>query len=340
MKLPIEAYHQLVPEMIEVLQERYRVLNFIKMLGPIGRRTLGETANLSERETRTILEFLRNQQLVHIARNGATVTDEGARLLTDLGQSIQQWSGSDILEQQLRKKLDIHQVVIVSGDADQHDFVKNLLGLKVAELLTTTLKEARTIAVSGGSTVARIPDYLKVTVGNEAQLFIAARGGVGGRIELQANVIAASFSKVCDAKYQSFYYPEALSEELLQAFQKEPSVQKMLALYEKVDCLIHGIGEANHMAKVRETAPEKMEELLRLGAKGEAFGYYFDANGKAVKRIRTIGLQLEQVQKIPYIYAVAGGKSKAAAILSYMKSAPSQTVLITDSAAAKEILNQ
>ncbi|MEL5940615.1 sugar-binding domain-containing protein, partial [Tetragenococcus halophilus] len=41
---------------------------------------------------------------------------------------------------------------------------------------------------------------------------------------------------------------------------------------------------------------------------------------------------------IPYIFAVAGGKSKAKAIRAYMENAPQQTWLITDEAAANEIL--
>ena len=41
---------------------------------------------------------------------------------------------------------------------------------------------------------------------------------------------------------------------------------------------------------------------------------------------------------MPTILAVAGGKSKAKAITAYMKNAPQQTWLITDEAAANEIL--
>ena len=56
----MEAQSKLVPEMMEVLQERYRMLKYVKMAGPIGRRPLGEMAGLSERETRTMMDFLRD----------------------------------------------------------------------------------------------------------------------------------------------------------------------------------------------------------------------------------------------------------------------------------------
>ena len=41
---------------------------------------------------------------------------------------------------------------------------------------------------------------------------------------------------------------------------------------------------------------------------------------------------------MPMILAVAGGRSKVKAITAYMKNAPKQTWLITDEAAANEIL--
>ena len=59
-------------------------------------------------------------------------------------------------------------------------------------------------------------------------LFIAARGGVGEDIGLQANVIAASFAEACGGTYSTFYYPESLSEEAHEAFRKDPSVVKMI----------------------------------------------------------------------------------------------------------------
>ena len=40
------------------------------------------------------------------------------------------------------------------------------------------------------------------------------------------------------------------------------------------------------------------------------------------------------------VIAVAGGTSKAKAIVSYMKHAPKQTCLITDEGAAKAILKE
>lgn len=326
--------------MVELLQIRFRMLNYVKMTGPIGRRPLGEMAGLSERETRTMLDFLRTEQLVKVAKNGVTITEEGLKVLQALEPMMEKWTGLSDLKRKLQQHLGIRKVKIVAGNCDDNAATKNLLGLKSADEFTKQIQNGQIVAVTGGSTMASIPHYIERTNDLQDLLFIAARGGVGEEIGLQANVIAASFAEACGGKYRTFYYPESLSEETHKAFQKEPSVQKMIELYDEVDCVIHGIGEALKMADLRESTTEELRKLEDAGAKGEAFGYYFDRTGQPVHRIRTIGIQTEQLARVPLLYAVAGGKSKAEAILAYLSTAPKQTVLITDEAAAEEMLKQ
>lgn len=329
-----------MPEMVKLLQERFRMLNSIKMTGPIGRRPLGEMVGLSERETRTLIDFLRSEQLINVAKNGVTITEEGLEVLKAIEPTMEKWTGLSNLKRNLQQHLGIHKVKIVEGNCDHNTATKNLLGLKVADEFTTHIQNGQIVAVTGGSTMASIPRYIEKTKKLQDLLFIAARGGVGEDIGLQANVIAASFAEACGGKYRTFYYPESLSEQTHKAFQTEPSVQNMIALYDEVDCVIHGIGEALRMADIRESSEEETMKLQTAGAKGEAFGYYFDRTGQAVHRIRTIGIQTDQLARVPLLYAVAGGKSKAEAILAYLSTAPKQTVLITDEAAAAEMLQQ
>jgi central glycolytic genes regulator len=50
-------------------------------------------------------------------------------------------------------------------------------------------------------------------------------------------------------------------------------------------------------------------------------------------------MQLDDLESIPHIIAVAGGSSKAGAIEAYFKK-PRRTVLVTDEGAAKELLRE
>ncbi|WP_225942015.1 sugar-binding transcriptional regulator [Sporosarcina limicola] len=336
----IEAQRKLVPEMMELMEQRYRVLNIVKMAGPIGRRPLGQTAGLSERETRTMMDALRSQNLIRVAKEGTSITTEGDVVLSTLESAMEDWSGRAAIAKKLTQFLGIRAVKVVTGNCDMDSTAKSLLGLEAANQFIAEIGKGKIVAVTGGSTIASIPPYIVKNDDMRELLFIAARGGVGDEIGLQANVIAASFADACSGTYNTFYYPESLRLEAHEAFRKEPSVLKMLELYDKTDCVLHGIGDAQTMALIRSSTEKKQLMLQECGAQGEAFGYYFDKNGNAVHRIRTIGIQTNQLERIPLIIAVAGGSSKTEAILSYMASAPKQTILVTDEGAAIEMLNR
>lgn len=340
MNFTLEAQGKLVPEMIILLQERYRLLKLVRIAGPIGRRPLGEMANLTEREIRTMLDHLRAQGLINIAKNGASVTTDGLQVLEALETEMEDWSGRASIAKRLEELLGIRSVRVVSGDSDSDAATKSLLGMEAAKQFTTEIGLGKIVAVTGGSSMASIPQHIEKFNDPNDLLFVAARGGIGADIGLQANVIAASFAEACGGTYSTFYYPDSLGEEAHEAFRKDPSVVKMMQLYDTADCVLHGIGNAQTMAELRESSDEERLMLRKQGAKGEAFGYYFDEKGKAVHRIRTVGIQIEQLQRIPLLISVAGGKAKAEAILAYMASAPKQTMLITDEGAANEMIKQ
>ena len=47
------------------------------------------------------------------------------------------------------------------------------------------------------------------------------------------------------------------------------------------------------MAHRRQSSQDVIDNLQHHQAVGEAFGYYFDAQGQIVHKVKTIGLQLE-----------------------------------------------
>lgn len=141
-----------------------------------------------------------------------------------------------------------------------------------------------------------------------------------------------------NGKYRALYVPEQLSTATYNSLMQEPSILEVLNLISEANCVIHSIGKALHMAARRKMTEEEILMLKRKNAVAESFGYFFDEEGQVVYKIPRIGLQLKDIQNIPYVFAIAGGRSKAKAIRAYMKNAPKQTWLITDEAAANEIL--
>ncbi|ANU23855.1 sugar-binding transcriptional regulator [Planococcus donghaensis] len=333
------AQQKLMPEMSELLKKRYQILQIISLEQPIGRRTLCEVAGGTEREIRKETDLLRKQQLIEMKTAGMKVTSQGLEVLDRLKVFIREISGLTDMEVQLQSILGISKVVILPQNSDEIPAVKSHIGKEAARLLETVFGRYKKIAVTGGSTMAAISKELSIGKSDRTLQFIAARGGLGEDVLHQANTIAAAFAEKTGGSFKTLYLPDHLSAEAFEMMMKEPVIKEMMDLYDQTDVVVHGIGDAEEMAVRRHSSLEEVKMIRSGGAVSEAFGYYFDKDGKIVYRIRTAGIQLEQVQKAKTVLAVAGGESKARAILSYAKNAAGPTVLITDEGAARKIID-
>ena len=72
---------RIVPEIVSVLKERYKILNHLVYEEPIGRRTLATATDLPERTVRSHIELMRANGLVDIYKPGIFLTDEGLSLI-------------------------------------------------------------------------------------------------------------------------------------------------------------------------------------------------------------------------------------------------------------------
>lgn len=332
------AQNKLLPEMSELLKKRYQILQAINQEQPIGRRTLSEFSGMTERDIRKETDLLRDQQLIEMMKSGMVITAQGAEVLDSLKSFMHQLTGITDLAETLKRLLGIREVILVPLDSDKALSVKSQIGKEAARIIEKSVSADSKVAVTGGSTMAAIARELRGEKSHPGLKFVAARGGLGEDVLHQANTIASAFAEKMGGSFKTLYLPDHLSEEAYAMMMKEPVIREMMELYEQIDLVVHGIGNAKEMAVRRQSTPEEVEKIVEGGAVSEAFGYYFDSQGNVVYRIRSAGIQLEQVHKAPIILAVAGGHSKAEAIYSYFRNAPERTVLVTDEGAAREIL--
>lgn len=338
MKSIIDVQKRLIPDLVEIMQKRYRILRYIEIMQPVGRRSLSQSLQITERVLRSETEFLKDQDLVSISTSGMRLTEEGKIILGQLEYIMKEFSSVLELEKQLAIALDLKQCNVVTGNSDESDWVKSELGRACANRIKEVIQDGHIISVTGGSTMNAVADAFTDTLNKNDLLFVPARGGIGADIEYQANTICQKMAGKVGGNYMVLYSPDQVTKELYESFIQESSIRKVLMKIKSADIVIHGIGDAITMAKRRMTSEQDMEKLIQENAVAEAFGYYFDENGRIVHKVQTVGLQLEDLQNIPHIFAVAGGTSKAKAIKAYMKIAPKNTVLITDEAVANEIL--
>ena len=156
---------------------------------------------------------------------------------------------------------------------------------------------------------------------------------------IEANVIAQRMAQQTGGQFHGLYAPEHVYREIYEELLKEPEIKNTMELIESASLILYSIGNPIEMAKRRGLGDSTLDLLVEKEAVAEAFGEFINKDGEVVYKLSNIGLQSSSLEKIEHSVTVAGGKRKAAAIESYLKTAPSQTWLVTDEAAAKEILN-
>lgn len=334
----IDIQKKLVPDVLDVMSSRYRILQSLSILQPIGRRALSSNLKMTERVLRSEVTFLSQQGLLHMATNGMKLTPDGEKIVRALDQVMKNVTGIRDLESRLEKTLGLSHVIVVPGDSDQSPWVKEEMGLVCVSEMERHLLPQSIIAVTGGTTVAAIADAMHPMKKRLADLlFVSARGGLGEQVENQANTICAKMAEKAEGRYRLLHVPDQLSEESYLTLIEEPSVKEAMMLLNDATLIIHGIGDAQTMAKRRHSSEEMLNKIDNQEAVAEAFGYYFDREGHVVHKARTIGMQLENLYENCQVIAVAGGQSKGRAIKAYFKRGP-ESILVTDEGAALEIL--
>lgn len=337
MRAIVDLQKKLFPDILEVVQRRYKILHTIQLLQPIGRRSLSEKIDMKERVVRSEIDFLTKQSLLDVTSKGVILTNAGKELFIQLSVFMEELSGFHALEDQIKDTLKLDRVIIIPGDSDTQTWVKQDLGKRAVEYLLSIITSDQTVAVTGGTSMAAVAEMMHSSPNVKDCMFVPARGGLGERVENQANTICAEMAKKANGNYRLLYVPDPLSEGTYQSIIQEPGVEEILHIIRQADVVMHGIGNALTMATRRKTPSDVLMKLESGTAVSEAFGYYFDHIGHVVHKVRTVGMQLEDLSKIKTVIAIAGGKSKAEAIDSYFRQGKSN-VLITDEAAAKALI--
>ncbi len=329
---------KLAPDLAQEIERRALVLERIGALQPVGRRQLAARLNMPEREVRTVATLLREHGLVSLDAAGMSLTPTAAEVLPMARLFSRDLHGLTKLEMQLAALLNVDRVCVVPGEADRDEHVISEVGRSAASRLRGFLQSGSTLAVTGGTTIREvafaIPHSAPMNV-----MVVPARGGIGRALEIQANTIASEMAKRLGGHHRLMHLPDDLDEQALQEMRKLPEIDETLALLERADVVLHGIGRADEMARQRQLPPSVQSEVLRRGAVAEAYGCYFDCNGRLVYSASTVAHNLGALKPKCALIAVAAGASKAEAIAAVMRNRR-HAMLVTDEGAARAILQK
>lgn len=333
----LEIQNKIVPETIDLLMKRYEILKVINMFQPIGRRSLSTKLGITERTMRTEIDKLKEMELIDIQTTGVHLTENGLNLVSEIHDTFYYIKNLSEIELKLMEKLKLKRVAVVSGDVEKDSFTFNDLGKKAAEIVLELIKNDTVLGISGGTTMACVVNQMKRKKGIKNLLVLPARGGLSEELEIQANTIAANLAEKLDAPYKLLHIPDNLDEQQLNILKNNKMINDVLEDIQKINLLVFGLGNAMDMAMRRKSENSVFEKIETENLTAEAFGYFFDIDGKVKMQTNSVGITLENFKVIKNAVGVAAGSSKAEAIYAISKF-NNNFILVTDEAAAKRIL--
>lgn len=329
---------KIVPELVEVLEKRYSILRTINYNAPVGRRVLASKLELGERIVRTEVNFLKDQNLIEISTPGMTVTSEGLEVLDDLKWFIHELKGLSKLEQKVRDLLKVRKVIVVPGNLEQDKSIISDLGKAASIYTSKTVKNNDIIALTGGSAIKEMIDSFPKMQNMHGILVVPARGGMGKKVETQANTLAANLSEKLRGSYRMLHIPENVGADILASLYEQADIKEVISFIKSANILVYGIGRADKMVLKRGISESLQKELLDNGAIGEAFGCYFDKNSNVISVCASPGININSLTNVREEIAVAGGADKVEAIIATLFN-NEKAVLITDEGAAEKIVS-
>lgn len=327
---------KIVPEIGDLIDMRYSILRHVHFSQPVGRRTLSSRLAEKERTVRSELEFLRQQGLLSVGPSGVSLTPEGERTFSELGEYVRELRGFARLERGLEERLPVARAVVVAGDSGRDPTVKKEMGRAVVRILREMVAEGDIIAVGGGTTMAEVAAAIVPSGWPKNITVVPARGSLGEEVETQADTIAVTMARRIGGTYRVLNVPDDLHPETISRIVDEPRIREILYLIKTARIVVHGVGTLEEMAERRGIVGDDLKLLTSRGAVAEMFGYYFDRTGNMVYYTPSMGIRPEDLAGKKAI-AVAGGARKARAMLAVVKQ-QSREALVTDEAAARRML--
>lgn len=134
------------------------------------------------------------------------------------------------------------------------------------------------------------------------------------------------------------YLPSAATRD---AFLSDPTIADSVALWDRIDAAVVGIGLPHAMNAPEASAATPSEQAL-VHAAGDVIRHYFDADGHLIDwegEGRMIAASPAQLRRAPLVIGVAVGPEKAGAILGAIR-AGLVSALATDTRTAEAILKR
>lgn len=239
------------------------------------------------------------------------------------------------IEQNLIKRFQLKDAFVVPSPIDGKD-VNEGIAQAAAMYISERIDKSSFINMGYGDTTSRILNYLS-NMSEFPVHVVSLTGGVN-------YYLPNTRSNIFNAKLYLTPTPLLMKNaEMVQAIEKEPSVQQILNMVSLAQLSVVGIGGMDEDATIVTNGMFTSNDFLLLsmkGAVGDILCHFIDQNGQLVPSEtegRLISTSLEALKSLENTIGVAAGEKKVKAILAALRGGYLD-VLITDENTASSIL--
>jgi DNA-binding transcriptional regulator LsrR (DeoR family) len=250
------------------------------------------------------------------------------------------------LEDDLERGYGLDSVAVVDAGPSGRD-LKHALGAGSAPFVQMALEGAKVVGVAAWSeTLLAAVEAMQPIAPDKGRYVVNVFGGFGPSASQGYTRVMQRLAQLCSARPVFLLGPGVVANARLRnALRREPQVQAVVSYYDRLSVLLVGIGALPTSPVLREigyVSEEDQAELRAKGAIGDICLHFFDAEGRPVRSSlddRVVGIELEQLRKVPRIVAVAGGEAKVGAIHAALRGRWVHS-LITDLDTAQTLLKR
>ncbi len=247
------------------------------------------------------------------------------------------------LEDQLKKKYRLKEVIVVPNDNEEISVIKKRLGKSAVLFLDQLVTDNMILGVSWGTTMLEVAKNLKGRPVSDMSI-VQLNGGVT-RAEYDTH--ASEVAQKMGEKYRAVPFLLPLpaivdNTSVKNAILSDKNISLILELGRQANIVLFTIGNFDRksvLVKANYFESEEVDELIKNNAVGDVCSRIIDKDGKICSRKlnnRTIGIELDEIRKKQYSIAVAGGKEKLPAIKAALNG-KLFNVLITDEFVASQL---
>lgn len=245
------------------------------------------------------------------------------------------------LENKLINAFGLRDAVIASSTLEGRS-LESALAAGAATWLSSRLKPGMRVGLGIGRTVSRLPETFHVDRRVDCT-FIEVVGSVYAQ-DWDRFDVTSRMAELAGGSRETLRAPGIVTDpDLGILLAKEPSVVAALNRARESDIVIQSVGPVDTDAILFQSGvlgPDDLDKLLRRGAVGDALAYYYDIHGNRIE-CRTdsnvIGIDLDDLRRIPMSVLVAGGENKVDPIVGALRGGYFN-VLVTDETTARSVL--